>query len=202
MSKAAPAPLGKDSYNRDQVVGIVNSVLSKVSGTQEIQREAVYNELMNLKTSIEDLRHQLTAAQADNINQVDIPNVRDELDLIIGATEKATNTIMEASETILSQMNGAAPELQQKTEAQVVRIYEACTFQDITGQRITKVISTLKKIDESVSSLLTVLNSQLVQLGKSEPRAADPAKDPLLNGPAMPQEGISQEEIDKLLESF
>ena len=33
-------------------------------------------------------------------------------------------------------------------EKNIVQIFEACTFQDVTGQRIRKVVGSLKAIDE------------------------------------------------------
>jgi chemotaxis protein CheZ len=189
------------TYGRDQVVSIINSVISKVKEPQAISREVICHELAGLKDVIEDLRHQLNAAQAGSIGETDIPNAKDELDAVVGATEAATTTIMDSCEKILAQMAGEKPDLLQKTEAEICKIYEACTFQDITGQRITKVIKTLKKIDEQVSSLLGTLDTQLISLGSvSVPASAE--SNSLLNGPALPQNAVSQEEIDKILAAF
>ena len=119
----------------------------------------------------------------------------------MGATEKATTTIMDSCEKILAQMAHENHDLIQKTEAEIVKIYEACTFQDITGQRITKVIKTLKKIDEQVSSLLEALDNKLISLGlPGNVETTTPVS--LLNGPALPQEAISQDEIDRILAAF
>ena len=42
-----------------------------------------------------------------------------------------------------------------KLQDAVTRIYEACSFQDITGQRITKVVTTLKVIEEKVAHIIS-----------------------------------------------
>lgn len=200
---------GPDSFKRDQVVSIINSVIGKVRGPQDFSRYDVCKELGALKEIIEGLRRQLHAAQPTDISQMHIPSATDELDAIVGTTEQATVTILEASEAILTMMEGQNPELAQKVEAQVVRVYEACTFQDITGQRITKVVKTLKKIDEKVTYLLKTLEGQLVNLGEAAASARGPEEekpekngDPPMHGPALPQNAVSQEDIDKILAEF
>ena len=201
MIKESPLQSNQASYDRDQVVSIVNSVLHKIQEPQSVSKDIICNELLSLKNIIEDLRKQLNAAQADTIGQTDIPNAKDELDAVVGATEKATTTIMDSCEKILAQMAHENQGLIQKTEAEIVKIYEACTFQDITGQRITKVIKTLKKIDEQVSSLLEALDNKLISLGlPGNVETTTPVS--LLNGPALPQEAISQDEIDRILAAF
>ena len=39
-------------------------------------------------------------------------------------------------------------------QSAVTQIFEACNFQDVTGQRISKVVKTLQLIDNRVSQLL------------------------------------------------
>jgi chemotaxis protein CheZ len=85
----------------------------------------------------------------------------------------------------------------------VTKIYEACSFQDITGQRITKVVTTLKAIESKVAQIILKFGV------KSEPgEACDPATAvisgtvELLNGPQLPSNAMDQSDIDKLLASF
>ena len=85
-----------------------------------------------------------------------------------------------------------------KLQDATTRIYEACSFQDITGQRITKVVSTLKTIEVKVDSILAAFGS------RREGFAPAPLPDPetLLNGPQLPANAMDQTDIDKLLASF
>lgn len=190
----------KKSFQREQVVEIINSVIGKVRGPETASREIICRELTGLKETIENLRHQLHFAAPADIGQTHIPNATDELDAVVGMTEQATGTIMDACECVLAGMEGADEALAQKTEAEIVRIYEACTFQDITGQRIAKVVKTLKTIDEKVTSLLEALNGTLAT-NLHEKGDASGGKDgtSLLNGPALPGQAVTQEDIDRLL---
>ncbi len=196
-------PAKDEQYNREQVTKIINSVIVQINGTHKIPRDVICDKLKSLQDAISDLRAELSEIQSGGPNQTDVPSAKNELDAVVEATEKAANTIMDACEKILA-CTTSNPEISRNAETQVVRIYEACTFQDIAGQRIKKVIKTLKKIDESVSSILGVLG------GKSAPgsvkyvgnTAESMAFDNLMNGPQLPQNAMSQEEIDKLLASF
>jgi chemotaxis protein CheZ len=84
------------------------------------------------------------------------------------------------------------------------KIYEACNFQDITGQRITKVVMTLKHIDTKVGALLTALGDELgpTKIGDDTMVQQPPHDNPasLLNGPQLPGRGVDQDHIDRLLE--
>ena len=89
-------------------------------------------------------------------------------------------------------------------ETEVTKIFEACSFQDITGQRITKVVSTLKQIDEKVSDLLGVLAKKMPGYEEvtEEGDSNGQSDSGLVNGPQLPQNAITQDDIDKLLSDF
>ena len=94
-----------------------------------------------------------------------------------------------------------------KLQGAVTRIYEACSFQDITGQRIGKVVTALKAIEARVSAVVSAASGMP---GPEAPPvvAAKPLDEgrtegqKLANGPQLPGAGVSQSEIDRLLASF
>lgn len=81
------------------------------------------------------------------------------------------------------------------------RIYEACSFQDITGQRISKVVHTLKAIDAKVAHIIATFKTSA---GSAPAGAVHSAQDSegLLNGPQLPMVAMDQSEIDRLMASF
>ena len=88
-------------------------------------------------------------------------------------------------------------EVAAKLRAATSRIYEACSFQDITGQRITKVVTTLKAIEQKVAHIVGTFAPYVVagrQAGDPVASAAD-----LLHGPQLPAHAMDQSDIDKLL---
>ncbi|MEX1147817.1 MAG: protein phosphatase CheZ, partial [Sphingomonadales bacterium] len=84
---------------------------------------------------------------------------------------------------------------------QIMRIFEACSFQDITGQRISKVVETLTYIEDRASqirSILGVTDDDTATASPMDPSDNDDSQ--LLSGPALDGEGIDQNAIDALLQ--
>ena len=79
-----------------------------------------------------------------------------------------------------------------RVQDETIKIYEACSFQDITGQRISKVVTALKIIETRIEAITGRYGMSNVARGVEE-------SDSLLNGPQSADLAISQDEIDKLL---
>jgi chemotaxis protein CheZ len=83
-----------------------------------------------------------------------------------------------------------------EVDAAMMRIFEACSFQDLTGQRVTKVIATLRHIEDRVTKFAGALGvTDSVQKETAEEARA---RELLLNGPAMNGPSTSQDDIDAL----
>lgn len=195
-------PTGEEVlYGREQVMQIINSVIAKVQQHQPPpQRDILSEQLMSLKQIIEDARAQLQAARPGDIKGIHIPTATDELDAVVGATAEATGVIMDSCEHIQDQLSRLPQDISQDIDNQIIKIFEACSFQDITGQRITKVIKALQDIDEKISVLLgevemTQTSSEAVKADVNKPET-------LLNGPQMADQAITQADIDALLAGF
>jgi len=85
--------------------------------------------------------------------------------------------------------------LAQDIQDHVVRVYEACNFQDLAGQRIGKVIATLVMVEEQLAAMIE--NSNNVT-GTARPAAGSQPSGDLLNGPRLDGDGghASQQDID------
>ncbi len=206
MSEALPSMPQEQSYERDQVIKIINSVIQKVEHAGDDANTAIYEELQGLQKIIEDARSAIGATRPDDINAKYIPNATDELDAVVESTAEATGTIMDAAEIIMEKAGAIGGEHGDAITNEVMKIFEACSFQDITGQRITNVVKTLKAIEEKVGKMITIIASRIPGIGDSsdlppeqDTRTAD---EKLMNGPQMPDKAITQEDIDKLLSDF
>lgn len=167
---------------------------------------AIYKECRELGEYISNARKEIASLQPASSDDDDeksdrLPRAGMELDAIVQATEDATNTIMEAAEEIMGADVSDIDAYQALTTDAVMRIFEACSFQDITGQRVSKVVQTLHHIEERVeelSQLLGVSEKDILESKKSE---ADKVTEDqaLLAGPALDGEGIDQSDIDALL---
>lgn len=169
-----------------------------------VTNNSVYDRLAELAKYIANAKQEIANIRADAISGEHIPSATDQLDEVVGATEEATNKIMDCCDAINAISAKQPQPAQQELTDQVTKIYEACNFQDITGQRITKVVRTLKHIDSQVSLLLKALDDAGFQIEKSGAltglnvsKATDPDKH-LLNGPQAADAAIKQDDIDKL----
>lgn len=203
VSKPAPET-AETTYDRDQVIKIINSVIQKVEKADDISRESLFTELNTLKNIIVDTRNELRGANAGDISGKHIPTATDELDAVVAATAEATGRIMDSCEVITTVSESIADQGQKdKLVAEVTNIFEACSFQDITGQRITKVINSLKQIELKVNKILEIVSDRIpdanTSSGDEDTRVGDAR---LLNGPQMADKAVTQADIDKLLADF
>ncbi|MEO5335494.1 MAG: protein phosphatase CheZ [Magnetospirillum sp. WYHS-4] len=158
--------------------------------------------IQKIKGELASIKHPM--AQVDHFN-----TVADQLNAIVGSTEMATQSIMEATEAILTgvaqaqehpESGALKPELFGIANA-ANRIFESCAFHDITGQRISKIVRTMLLIEGTLNSLVVIMGenalaalpTNVVKTIEREDVDGSP-----LHGPALGSEGISQDEIDKL----
>ena len=165
-------------------------------------------ELRALAVCIEHTKAEIAALRPQDADEDRLIAVTFELDAIVTATERATEQILEAAEKIEAighEIQSHAPDAYVKRLVDditdtISTIFEACNFQDITGQRITKVVKTLKYIEARINAMIEIWGPE--NIAEVSPKIYEEhhhdedAK--LLNGPQLENKGISQDEIDKL----
>jgi chemotaxis protein CheZ len=161
---------------------------------------AVYKELREIATYIATMKAEIGALQANDLKAQRIPAAGRELDLIVQSTAEATNTIMESAEAIMAADAGDPLAYKALVDDKVIAIFEACSFQDITGQRVRKVVETLHQIEARVTRFADAVNARDVEgfANEIERRRAERAASQLLSGPEDKATGIPQEVIDAL----
>ena len=180
------------------VADVVRAVLASMSGDLSGEEAQLLAELEELGRTVASVRTEIAALSVDAITDSHIPLATDELDAIVAHTAAATEAILACCERLDAlQLDGAAAATVQDV---TTRIYEACSFQDITGQRIRKVVSTLKSIEAKIAALTDRFGS--AERGAPEAVALAHPDDALLNGPQLPAAAMDQADIDALLASF
>ena len=162
------------------------------------EREARFvGAIEELSCAIKAMREEVASKPDDEIATMHVPAATDELDAILLHTATATEAILDSCEKV----DEIAARMDEATSSALqlltMRIYEACSFQDITGQRISKIVATLKVIEAKVMRLHGSFGPA------REPPAVsghDPAN--LLNGPQLSAAAMEQAQIDKLLADF
>jgi chemotaxis protein CheZ len=161
---------------------------------------AVYRELREIAGYIESLKREIGSLKANEIKTTRIPAAGQELSAVCKATEAATNTIMECAEAVMAADTRDPAAYKVRVEEQMLIIFEACSFQDITGQRISKVVETLQLIDERVSRFAKAISAKDSSDHSNEAeRVRDERRQRLLlNGPQLGGPETSQSEVDAM----
>ena len=147
-------------------------------------------------------RAQLSQLSFDDVSAREIPIAAGELAAIVAQTEGAADSILEGCETLdqlgrsLATGDRPAPhELAAAVFAVTTRIYAACGFQDLTGQRVGKIVEALRVIETRMANLTMALGGR-AQLND----AIDGARTGRgLRGPQSPGIALTQTEVDGLL---
>jgi chemotaxis protein CheZ len=182
------------------IAEVVRAVLTTVSDELTAKETTLLREVEELGRTIATAKSEIAALKVDDITDHDIPFATDELDAIVEHTAHATHAILESCETLDEVSASVSGDASTKLQDAVTKIYEACSFQDITGQRITKVVTTLKVIEEKVAHIINTFGPNIPPMAKSGVQA--PSDADLLNGPQLPANAMDQSDIDKLLASF
>ena len=173
----------------------VDNAIALWSGVDDIQKRIEIT-----KTEISSLRAR-GVSDPENANRT-----TEELRAVVTGTEAATDTILAAAERIDSivqtsqtRENALVQSDAGEIAACVVQIFEACNFQDITGQRITKVVESLQFIEERIASMVDVWKT-IEQVEKSTDYEGNARS--LVNGPALDGDKgvVSQDDVDSLFD--
>ena len=170
------------------------------------QYRILKQEIVQLFEYVQKIKEEVASIKHPDMEDDHFTTVADQLNAVVVTTETATNTIMNATEVIVD----AANEMSQMVKLQGAQdyfnrikhqsgyIFEACAFQDITGQRISKVIDKMQMIEGTLNSLVVILGEDgMAGLPLKEKEAPD---DVPMEGPQMEGEGVSQSDIDKLFD--
>jgi chemotaxis protein CheZ len=143
------------------------------------------------------VREEIAAINRPADKSLHFDSMADQLDAIVQATEEATNTIMgcmEKNDDVVTKLretitHAAQLALLDQINANGADVFEACSFQDITGQRFSKVVKSVTYVEDRVNALIEV-----------KPDKEKTEDEKLLHGPALEGEGIFQDEVDKLFD--
>jgi chemotaxis protein CheZ len=191
----------RENVTFGDIIKLAEVAAQSLKGFFEQMDHTVYRELNEIAGYILTMKQEIGALRANDLKDSRIPSAGQELDAIVKATEGATNTIMETAETLMAADASDPVAYKALVDQHMLILFEACSFQDITGQRIAKVVSTLQHIEERVSRFAEVMQAKDLDGFMSDREKAANARNEklLLNGPQMAAEAIAQNDVDSLL---
>jgi chemotaxis protein CheZ len=178
--------------------GYLDRVIEELRVLESPQKNTLVNVLQYLSDHIRITRDEIGALRTGSANPQMFSTTADELEEIVTETARAANRIMDAAEAIEQAAAEAPAPLATKLTDAVTNIYEASAFQDITGQRITKIVRALQSLESKLDALVCAFGPP--DEGESaQDRNGDAA---LLNGPQLEKNASSQTDIDALFDSL
>jgi chemotaxis protein CheZ len=161
-------------------------------------------ELERLAACMQRIRADVVSIGPGAESSASLRAMNDQLLAVIDNATSSANRILTACEQ-LDEVAKQMPGLRgRRISAVIARIYEACSFQDLTSQKVAKVVSLLSEIETKIDHLALALGVHPEQdVPPAEVTAAELMEKPndvsLLKGPPIPGQGMDQSEIDRLL---
>jgi chemotaxis protein CheZ len=163
------------------------------------EAKAIVRELAAVADYIARIKQEIGALRVNELCRDRIPTANEELGTVVKATASATHEIMAAAEEILGANDDSLEGYRARVENKVLAIFEACSFQDITGQRISKVVEALGQLERRLGRFASALHVRDEAAADPDDAAREARRERLmLNGPAAAAQGIAQDDIDKL----
>lgn len=180
----------------DDVMVLAERMAATLDETVARVDTLLHDEFRTIVGEIAALRREIGGLRPDHMRFERIPEAGLELDAVVEATETATVAIMEAAEEIMSADASDPAAYKALVDDKMIVIFEACSFQDITGQRIRKVVRTLSWIEERLGRLTHTLKIESSEGHESETDEERRRRELILHGPQMKGAGVSQDFVD------
>ncbi len=215
-----PVPDADAAQRHSEVIAEIRSLRALIQPHDEEQKldetyrariaefRKIKDELLIIHTAIDRTKREIATLHATGVHS-DEWRVKHQLDAVVAGTEQATQTILNmvedidqfATTLIETGQSDAEKSLGRAIQDRVVRVFEACNFQDITGQRISKVVNTWKFIESHVADMMEIWGGAGAFKNLVPEVAPEHEGDAqLLNGPKLDgADGhVSQDDIDAL----
>lgn len=213
-----PPPPPPMSHHVEGILGELNELRRKVAEgeasaatNQSLESAiAVWSGVDDIQRRLEITKEEISALKDKGIGTEEKSSrTTDELRAVITGTEEATDAILAAAEAIddiAQRMANDDGDEQVKADGQaianaVIQIFEACNFQDISGQRITKVVESLRFIEERIASMIDVWQT-INKMADDKPKVQEeiPPEKRLLNGPSLKTDAgvVNQDDVDAM----
>jgi chemotaxis protein CheZ len=204
--EAAPSSEGAISHDVADAQALLETYRAQIA-----QCEKLKVELDLIADAINRTKREIAVLHGKSFDGSEMAKVTGELGAVVGGTEQATQQILEAAESIdqsasaLSKVTSPDQQklLSEEIQERVVSIFEACNFQDLTGQRISKVMATMKFIENHIMVMMEIWGG-VDAIRAHAPAIIDDREGDarLLNGPKLDGDvgHASQNDIDAMFD--
>lgn len=190
----------------DEIGAVIAGLAMSLDKTDRDAELNIASEVQEMLDFISRAKNELFHMRPKTMTDKHIACARDELDAVVSHTEEAAGRFMDAADRVCDLAGDVPGETGDHLRQISIEIFEASSFQDITGQRVTKVVSVLQHIEDRLSALAEVIGDTVVYEDEAEIvfNEADEVvnEDALKHGPQLKGSGNNQDDVDALFASF
>ena len=146
----------------DVLLGAIQRLESAVSGERGGGDAVRFRgDLMDMADAIARTRAEVAALSGPDQGESRLTVASEALDSIVRATERATSDILGAAEAVQEaawtlRESGADGALCDDLDRHATGIYTACSFQDLTAQRTSRIVHTLRYLEDRIASMIGI----------------------------------------------
>lgn len=183
------------------VLGVTEVMALCLRDMFSTENTPIFSSAVMMAAYVRDARERLKNVRPGALKDEHLPLAKEELEAIVEHTEEATNTIMELAENMMA-LDPEEKTYSESINDSLMQIFEACAFQDITGQRASRVSDTIQTTAEQIDEVSIILGSKHDEtVGAAEETEKEKhRRENLLHGPQGEAEAISQDDVDEVID--
>ncbi|MCC5980600.1 MAG: protein phosphatase CheZ [Oceanicaulis sp.] len=163
--------------------------------------QSIHKEFVYIADYIARTRTEISKLRPNDIKEQRIPTAGAELEAVVTDTERATEAIMAEAEALLDSKPDDLAAYKAQVDDAMMRVIEACSFQDLSGQRVSKVVESLRHVEKRVSRFAATMGVHDAEADEDEIAETERKKKLHLNGPAIGGPEVGQDAVDELIAS-
>ncbi|WP_132249117.1 hypothetical protein [Methylobacterium segetis] len=188
------------SADTDMLLGAIGRLENAVTGERGLDGVGrLRGDLMEMANAIARTKAEIAALSAPDQDQTRLSVASEALDAIVRATERATSDILGAAEEVQEaawtlRERGADVAICDELDRRATQIYTACSFQDLTAQRTSRIVHTLRYLEERLIAMIGIWGDEALEI---------PAAPGAWNArPAMESAAVdlSQSDVDRFID--
>lgn len=169
-----------------------------VQNREAQEKDRLRMDLLEMSRAISRTKHEISTLRPQGAQPNELGVASEALDAIVRTTERATSDILEAAEQIQEaawtlREEGASEAMCDELDRRATDIYTACSFQDLTAQRTTRIVDTLRFLEGRINAMIEIWGD-----GETGDGAQDGAQD----GTQDAARASRQRELSDSLEDF
>jgi len=152
--------------NRAADTQMLLGAIARLEGMMVQNREAqekdrLRMDLLEMSRAISRTKHEISTLRPQGAQPNELGVASEALDAIVRTTERATSDILEAAEQIQEaawtlREEGASEAMCDELDRRATDIYTACSFQDLTAQRTTRIVDTLRFLEGRINAMIEI----------------------------------------------